>query len=383
MSGPAMYKQLADLYRQKILTGSLRPGDLIPSQTELAKLHGISVVTVRNALSILVDEGLVSRVRRKGTFVEDPKKPSGSTTHAMKRVYFMYNDLPIRSLYAGVHRLMMDGIAKECANQGLDLALHNCHNDFRIPGSKEDGYLLWGFSAKLMQAAMEWSQQGYRLVALHNFFPHISVPRVNSDNYTGGYMATHHLLMLGHRRIGVILPSRCEIIEVDLEFTFRLAGYHSALSHFDVASDADLVRVITRGYDEEYLAEAAMRELMELRDPPTAVFVATDAAAVGALSAVQSLGYRVPEEVSIVGYDGLAFADHTNPKLTTVNQGFYHIGMKGVERLCQTDSGPIESLVRPSLIVRESTGALVEQEQRAKNTSDFTSQPSASVPAST
>jgi DNA-binding LacI/PurR family transcriptional regulator len=252
---------------------------------------------------------------------------------------------------------MLDGIVDVCDANGLELVFHNSRKDRQLPSDPYAGYLLWGFEWKSVSVIERWKQSNYNMVTLHNYFPHLDIPYVNSDNYTGGYLATQHLLSLGHKRIGIILlarsPSNYDLFP---EFALRLQGFNLAMSNNGIASDSSLV--FADNYDKldlEDLGYRGMKHLMEQTHPPTAVFATADFAAIGALKAVEDLRLTVPDDVSIVGYDGYSISKYTKPALTTVDQNFYDLGKAGIEKLLNGSADFEESRVRPQLIIRAST----------------------------
>lgn len=356
-----IYRRIADDYRNRIASGELSPGTLIPPQTDLAVLHSTSEVTIRKALKLLVDDGLIYRVRKRGTFVRDVRSPAhspnGAGANSMQKVFFVYNDVHISILTQEIHRSMIDGIVDACNTHAIELVFHNSRDNPQLPEDPNAGYLLWGFEWKSVSVIEGWKQAGYKMVTLHNYFPHLDIPYVNCDNYTGGYLATQHLLSLGHKRLGIILLGRSSY-DLYPEYALRLQGFNLALSNNGINYDHELVFVDTApNNDLEELGYKGMKKLMELPTPPTAVFAAADFAAMGTLNAAEDLGLVVPDDVSIIGYDGYSFGQYSRPALTTVEQNFYNLGRSGLEKLLNVQSDSMESLVVPQLIIRGSTKA--------------------------
>lgn len=175
---------------------------------------------------------------------------------------------------------------------------------------------------------------------------------VSSDNEAGASAAVHHLHELGHRRIATIAGPQSMLAASD-----RSAGFTGAM--------AELGLKVQRGYVQEgdFFIDSgyeAMQALLALKSPPTAVFVAGDQMAVGALGALAAAGLDVPGDVSVIGYDDLEMAAATRPALTTVSQDYLGIGEATVELLTQImdDEGYQPSPVRVpgKLVVRDSTG---------------------------
>jgi LacI family transcriptional regulator len=181
--------------------------------------------------------------------------------------------------------------------------------------------------------------------------PPPDVPTVGSDNWNGGLAATRHLLELGHRRIAVIsgpTDMLCSRARVD--------GYRSALAEAGVELDASLVR--TGNFDVEAGYAEGLR-LLSRPDRPTGIFAGSDMQALGVLRAVRELGLRVPDDVSVVGYDDLPIAQWTGPALTTVRQPLAQMGSIATRMVLDLAAGnpPIMRRVNlaTELLVREST----------------------------
>jgi DNA-binding LacI/PurR family transcriptional regulator len=183
---------------------------------------------------------------------------------------------------------------------------------------------------------------------------------VSIDNRRAGYLATRHLLELGHRRIGYISGATPTMSRRE-----RLQGYGEALAEAGIESDPQLVAAggAADGYDDTHAAEHgrdAARRLLELPNPPTALVGLNDMHAIGACAAVRDRGATVPNDVSVVGIDDITLAGLFNPPLTTVRQPIEELGEAAVdllaERLSGEETGPPRHVVMdPTLVVRAST----------------------------
>ena len=180
-----------------------------------------------------------------------------------------------------------------------------------------------------------------------------SVPTVGSNNWNGGLVAARHLLKLGHRRIAVISGPEdllCSRARVD--------GFRSAHDEAGLTVDPALVRYGT------FRLDAGYTHGMELlgRDPrPTAIFAGSDTQAMGVLRAARQLGLRLPQDLSVVGYDNLSVAAWTEPALTTVNQPLQDMAAVATRMLLDLAAGvglPNSRIdLGTELVVRESTAA--------------------------
>src|SRR6188508_2671319 len=139
------------------------------------------------------------------------------------------------------------------------------------------------------------------------------IPVVSAAHAAGARAATEHLLSLGHRRIGAITGPPEWIACTD-----RLNGYHGALAAAGVLPDPALVAV--SDFRNGPLTAAAAAKLLDLPDPPTAIFAFNDNTAVGVIKVARSRGLRVPEDLSVVGFDDSELAEIVSPGLTTVRQ---------------------------------------------------------------
>ncbi|HLH83782.1 MAG TPA: LacI family DNA-binding transcriptional regulator [Trebonia sp.] len=183
--------------------------------------------------------------------------------------------------------------------------------------------------------------------------PPPDIPSVGATNWAGGLAATDHLLSLGHRRIGAITGPNdylCSLARVD--------GYRSALERAGVAFDPALVRYGDFHHEGGF---ARAVELLELPDPPTAIFAGSDQQAFGVYEAARQRGLRIPEDLSVVGFDDLPVARWASPPLTTVRQPLAEMGSAAAQMLGELIEGlPLRSNrveLSTELIVRESTAA--------------------------
>lgn len=196
------------------------------------------------------------------------------------------------------------------------------------------------------------SQARVPIVLLNNQHPSEFMHSVMIDNVTGGLDATRHLVGLGHRRVAYIGDRfGCQ------SDTERFGGYRSAL---DLAYLPFLPEYVTHGNGKPDGGAPAMESLLSLPVPPTAVFCYNDMTALGAMSAISSRGLRVPDDISVVGFDDLFVAQYSSPPLTTVRQPMRDMGRIALETLIHLLGGAASEpnvKIPGQLIVRQSTCA--------------------------
>jgi DNA-binding LacI/PurR family transcriptional regulator len=197
------------------------------------------------------------------------------------------------------------------------------------------------------------SEMRVPIVLVNNQHPGEFVHSVMIGNVAGSQAAANHLLALGHRRIAYLGDQFG--YQSDTE---RLEGYQKAL---DEAGLPFLAELVVHGDGKPEEAMRAMEQLLALPDPPTAVCCYNDMSALGAMRSIHLAGRRVPEDISVVGFDDLFLASYTQPRLTTVHQPMRRMGLLAMESLFKLMSGEdsaIRITVDPELIVRESTAKL-------------------------
>jgi LacI family transcriptional regulator len=174
---------------------------------------------------------------------------------------------------------------------------------------------------------------------------------VESDNYGGAREAVQHLINLGHRVIAFIGGDEISKTSYD-----RMRGYQDVLMESRIGVDPSLIRL---GYFSREKAMEAARDLMMSRPEITAFFAVSDEMAMGVIDAVTELGYLVPNDVSVVGFDDIKEAKYSKPPLTTVRQDKYGLGSIAAKTLLQIIENPnmkVTPTVLPcNLIIREST----------------------------
>jgi LacI family transcriptional regulator len=197
--------------------------------------------------------------------------------------------------------------------------------------------------------ALHDSKKPFMLIGRH---PTLDVNHLDVDNVNGAREATLHLLLLGHKYVATITGPQNMIAGQD-----RLQGYRQALEERGVTFQPELV---AEGDFTEGGGYAAMNRLLPMK--PSAVFVATDTMAEGALRALREAGLRVPQDVAIVGYDDMPNAKRTVPSLTTIRQPTSRMGALAVDTLIDIIQNPgahKRHIILPvELVVRESCGTL-------------------------
>lgn len=195
-------------------------------------------------------------------------------------------------------------------------------------------------------------EQGLAMVCIGRRPMHPRVDVVSTDTMTGARDAVAHLAALGHQRIGFIAG------QISLGVALgRLTGYRQGLADAGLAADTRLVR---EGHLDEESGRQETLVLLQLPDPPTAIFCVNDRTAFGVLSAIVERGRRVPDDISVVGFDDVPLAALVHPALTTISQPAHELGRLAatflLERIARPDTPHQRSVLPCHLVVRRSTG---------------------------
>lgn len=337
-----------------------------PTSLDIAHLAGVSQPTVSRALrnSPLVSEETrrkVQRIARELNYKVD-KNASNLRCQTSGTLALLFFEDPSLddSLINPFFVAMLGSITRACGQRGLDLLIsfqqlsNDWHRDYE-DAKKADGLILLGYGDYV-----EYQSTLEKLVAQRTHFvrwgavvpdqPWISI---GSDNVQGGRDITAHLLQSGRRRIAFLgnASEHCP------EFLDRHRGYVEALRAAGRKPDPALhvdVRVST-----EEAGHEAVRELLARQARFDAVFAASDLIALGAMRELQAVGWRVPEDVAVAGFDDIPMASFTNPSLSTVQQNTALAGGVLVDSLMGLIRGEtVESRTIPTrLALRGSTQA--------------------------
>ncbi len=250
------------------------------------------------------------------------------------------------------------GIDGELDQAGYDLMLFTTHRR----AAKEANYV-----ASLVQGVVEGlllvlprNPADYLGVLSARSFPHVLIdhqgvdthsPAVGATNWQGGFVATEYLISLGHRRIGFITGSMDLGCAQD-----RLEGYKAALRahHLPI-----LPELIYEGDFFQNSGVAAANVLLDLSEPPSAIFASNDVMAMGAMDAIRHRGLRIPDDISILGFDNIPQSEMVFPPLTTIQQPLEQMGRVATQMLLDTLKEPVKRISRielpTELIARNST----------------------------
>lgn len=348
-----VYLEIGSRIKELILAGDLK--DKLPSERELAQKYNVNFKTANKAVSALVSEGVLYRVRGIGAFVKkDIRKNLESSEKNIALAVFN-----MKWLNSPFYSEVLAGIGEVVQKNGHHLQFLTTNKD---PGShrslsymdawaqgKFDGMIIAGEEVD-NEDIIKLNAKKYPFVLLGNYLPGKRLSSVCIDNYKGGHEAATHLLGLGHEKIAFIQGFDSK---TDRE---RIEGCRDAMQKKKLRLPVQYIR--SGNYDEEKTYKA-MKELLALTLRPTAVIASDDVMAVSAMQAIKDEGLSIPNDISLMGFNDSVLASKVTPPLTTLRISMYDMGKAAIEMLEEKfrkkTSAPEKKLFTPELIIRQST----------------------------
>ena len=353
-----LYVESMQKIRSLINENNIANGEKLPSFNELADTFGVSLITIRRAIKNMVSANeLISR-RGSGVFVAG--SPSAPRLKAMGNICIL---MPFGNNAFGQAQIL-SGAVEELQNHGYKVSI----KDISFTGCKErevlsqtvdedpEGIIYFPMHIDFVQdllVILEAEKKSIVLVDKESM--EFNLPFVVSANYNGGYLATNHLLKKGHRHIAFVSPwginEACSVRN-------RFAGYCAALKEAGQKIEKSMIvpdyvnlfkqsRPIADKYTQENEEKDLEKMVERLRSSgATAVFSVNDEVAYMILAAARRINIKIPEDMSVVGFDNLDASAHLECPLTTIAQDFRAIGVKA--------AGILESIVskKPNVPMR-------------------------------
>jgi DNA-binding LacI/PurR family transcriptional regulator len=248
------------------------------------------------------------------------------------------------------------GVEQAAAQQGYHVLLkpmdkkHSSDYTNLVQENNVDGIILSG-PREDDQDIIRLHKEGYPVVLMGQM-PGTEIPYVDINAQDGAVTAVEHLIELGHTRIAMITNASLDYVSAQQ----RRAGYREALEKHSITYDENMVR---EGAYTPASGHKAMLDLLKQQPTPTAVFVASDVVAMGALQAIRTKGLAIPDDIAVVGFDDIPLAAYYTPALTTIHLPAFGLGWAVGERLVNIIQGEtLESngtFLESRLVVRESS----------------------------
>jgi len=352
-----LYHMVKKKIVEMVRNGDLKDGDRLPPEEEIAKQNNISRGTVRMALEDLAREGIIKSYPKRGTFISLEKSNifikiailSLTISVGRKETDFYRNEL-----WGGIE----EGVVKE--GTGITFLNHQKGIEF----SKDiDGILFLVPLRSEIEILNKIKRKGIPLIVVGvqiDGFNYVSV-----DNEKGVEKAISYLVKLGHKKIGGIFSS------LDyFDSFYRYKGYLSTLKKFNLPIKKEWIKIVSEMDAEKWIEESEKKteEILSEKDKPTAIFSAGEFLTLGAKKSIEKKGYKIPSDISLIGFDDFYLAKYLEPPLTVISQPVWEIGKIGVEKLVEIinnrQTQPYQILLQPDLIIRGSTSKVRKEVEK-------------------
>ncbi len=362
LAGKPLYLQIKDALMEKIESRQYLPGQQLPTEYELAERFNVSRITSKRALEELEKDGVIRRRRGQGSFVTStPLKTRGHKIISLILPHFN-SDIWAMSYIKG---------AMEYVNEhGYYLSIHSSDStDIGVVCGKLiqegiGGIIYYpNYTNRSIGTLTALSMNHFPLVTIDKAFDGLPISAVISDNINGGYIATKHLIDLGHQHIAIVYSSQ---IGERTSARDRFVGYCQALSEagIDIVPDYvvdDYFRAIQQAGDEGTDMTGLLNILRRLiRSNVTAIVAENDYEALTMYRLLNKIGIRIPDEVSLIGFDNSDLLLSSDIRMTTVNQHVQEIGRKAAELVISQIEGNLtthQTITLPvELVTAQTTG---------------------------
>jgi len=353
----SLYEQVQNDLKLRIKEGEFKIGEQIKSHTQLAAEYNVSLITIKKALSNLIFEGvLLSRVG-KGTFVADSYFRGDQSIHRNIGIV-------LRDLEHPFFTPVVQSVESTAYKLGFNTLLSSSSGNEKKEEGQINHFKRIGTSG-LVIASLSLIYKATKAIRnLHDSnFPYVMVSYVHdpdiwfvgTDHDLGGFLAGEHLIQMGYKKLGYVHGGRGNILgEV------RKNGFCRALNEYGVNFSSKYIYYLKDDLDRYHSGYRVGKHFVKLEDRPEAVFIYTDSAAIGFQSAILEEGWKIPDDIAIIGYNDIASAKFAPVPLTTIRQHTNLIGQIAAETVIKRinrEESPNRIIVKPKLIARRSTPA--------------------------
>lgn len=331
-----LYSKIVEYLTEKIEKDEMLEGEKLPTELELATLFNVSRITSKRALEELEKEKLIYRKRGSGSFVAPKKSEVLAKEQNIIAMVIPLENSNMRLLET------LKGATDFLNTKGYYLTVHSTWRDLEkekkaITSLYKEGvkgiiyYPI--FDSCNIDVLYNLCIRKYPIVVIDKYFEGTPVSSVVSDNFGGGYSATKYLQNIGHKNIAYVAVSKIEEVS---SLRQRYYGYCKAMLEEQAENEFYSIHQVAETEDEvkEMLLDFMHKGI-------TAIHTENDHLAIRLINSCGQAGIKIPEELSIVGFDNLDMANLVTPSLTTIEQGYYLIGKRAAEVLLDKLEGKL------------------------------------------
>jgi DNA-binding LacI/PurR family transcriptional regulator len=342
------YQLVEDHIKQQIKQREIV--DKLPGERVLAAQLGYSYMTIRKAIENLVTEGILYKIPTKGTYVSDGKKPKAKT----KTIGYFLDSSIEAGLTSPYYSMIFNALEKEAARNDYTLAYFSDSESAKLNKTlkKLDGVIASCFYR--IEDYIQRIKDEVPVVVIDNSASDKSIPSVIIDNFSALADTIDYLCALGHKQIGFMTG----LDDSDVGKN-RFEGYKTGLKKHDIVVED---KYIFSGNYSFVSGVDGAQYFLSLDDTPTAIVCANDSMALGAMSKLNRENYKVPEDISVIGFDDIEVASQIVPPLTTVSAPADEIASQAFSMLKSLIEGKVPQnqhiALAAELVIRQSSASI-------------------------
>lgn len=368
-SGPhlSLYEQIKLYLLAEIALDHWKPHDKLPSEYELTKQFSVSRITVKKAMSDLVEQGSIYRIQGKGTYVAapaaapEPGHPADASPLPPRKSKSVALLLPF--INNQHNALLLNGVESILSEAGYSLLFCNTENSIEkeeriireMVERRVAGMIVYpvdgeSYNREILQLTLD----SFPLVVMDRYLRGIDTNCVCPDNLRGAQEGVNHLISLGHRNIGFLSTAVTDTSSIE----DRLAGYEKALAEHRIPID-HRYRYIAIELGERKPIKEKIRDFLEQNPELTAIFAINPGLGLQVVKVASELGIRVPEDLSLIFFDDFELSEFYSVRPTFISQEENVLGKEAAKLLISVIENPEQDTRKlffaPKLIIREST----------------------------
>jgi GntR family transcriptional regulator, arabinose operon transcriptional repressor len=360
------YNMVKEKVMEWITTGQVLPGDKIYPESELVRMFRVSRHTVRLAIGDLVHEGWLFREKGVGTFCTHQKGNNHTESTIGKSIGVIttyISDYFFPQIIRGIESYLSDrgySLILACTYNNIDKE-RKCLES--MLNRKIDGLIVEPTKSSNynpnINYYLEFENKNIPYLMINQYYPQLLPSHCIVNDEKGGFIAADHLIKLGHEKIIGIFNTD------DLQGVYRMKGFIRAFRDNHITSSPEMVLTISSEDQTNILKDKIRQFLMSLKPGPTGIVCYNDQLAITVINILRDYKIRVPEDISIVGYDDTHLAVATDVKLTSVSHPKMNMGIEvakwivsAVESKSNNRKTPESIIYEPELIIRNSTKSI-------------------------
>jgi GntR family transcriptional regulator, arabinose operon transcriptional repressor len=370
MAQKTKYTIVKETITEWITGGKVKPGEKIYSENELVKMFGVSRHTVRLAVGDLVHEGWLYREQGAGTFCSNKMlEPLSESNNFIQPLKTTGKNIGVITTYISdyIFPSIIKGMESYLTAQGYSLTFACTDNDVEKEKQCLQTMLSRNINGLIVEPTrssnynpninyyLELEQNNIPYLMINQFYSQLMPPHIIMNDEHGGFIATEHLINLGHEKIIGLFKTD------DLQGVNRMQGFIRAFREYNLSFFPEMVITYTTDDQDGQLLEQ-LQQFFLTEKKPTAIVCYNDQIALQVLNMIRSHGLNVPEDVSLVGYDDSFLAEATDVKLTSVTHPKMAMGIEAAKWIVSAVEGrgtnTHSTVYEPEIVIRNSTASL-------------------------